>query len=40
MIALVASKFEQILNYVVSVDVIFFAFSAACVFAFKKTQNP
>jgi len=40
-IALVASKFEQILNYVVSVDVIFFALSAACVFAFrKKNQNP
>src|SRR4029079_2081955 len=29
-IALVASKFEQILNYVVSVDVIFFALSAVC----------
>lgn len=40
-IALVASKFEQILNYVVSVDVIFFALSAVCVFAFrKKNQNP
>ena len=40
-IALVASKFEQILNYVVSVDVIFFALSAACVFAFrKKNRNP
>lgn len=40
-ITLVASKFEQILNYVVSVDVIFFALSAACVFAFrKKNQNP
>ncbi len=35
-IALVASRFEQILNYVVSVDVVFFALSAACVFAFRK----
>src|SRR5256714_14894373 len=40
-IALVASKFEQILNYVVSVDVVFFALSAACVFIFRKTgRNP
>ncbi len=31
-IALVASRFEQILNYVVSVDVVFFALTAACVF--------
>lgn len=38
-IALVASRFEQILNYVVSVDVVFFALSAMCVFAFRK-QNP
>ena len=35
-IALVASKYVQILNYVVSVDVIFFALSAACVFVFRK----
>ncbi len=35
-IALVASRFEQILNYVVSVDVVFFALSAACVFAFRR----
>jgi APA family basic amino acid/polyamine antiporter len=35
-IALIASKFEQILNYVVSVDVIFFALSAVCVFVFKR----
>ena len=38
-IALVASKYEQILNYVVSVDVIFFALSAACVFVFRR-QRP
>jgi len=35
-IALVASKYEQILNYVVSIDVIFFALSAVCVFVFRK----
>ena len=35
-IALLAARFEQILNYVVSVDVVFFALSAACVFAFRK----
>jgi basic amino acid/polyamine antiporter, APA family len=38
-IALVASKYEQILNYVVSVDVIFFALSAACVFVFRKRSR-
>ena len=37
--ALVASKYEQILNYVVSVDVIFFALSAACVFVFRKRSE-
>jgi len=36
LIAMVASKYEQILNYVVSVDVVFFALSAACVFVFRK----
>ena len=36
MIALVASKYEQILNYVVSVDVIFFGLTAVCVFVFRK----
>ena len=35
-IALVASRFEQILNYVVSVDVVFFALTAACVFVFRR----
>jgi APA family basic amino acid/polyamine antiporter len=39
-IALVASKYEQILNYVVSVDVIFFALSAVCVFVFRKHRRP
>ncbi len=38
LIALVASKYEQILNYVVSVDVIFFALSAVCVFVFRKRR--
>jgi APA family basic amino acid/polyamine antiporter len=38
-IALVASKYEQILNYVVSVDVVFFALSAACVFVFRKRRR-
>src|SRR4051812_39118250 len=38
-IALVASKYEQILNYVVSVDVIFFALSAACVFVFRRRRT-
>lgn len=38
LIALVASKFEQILNYVVSVDVVFFALSAACVFVFRRQR--
>jgi APA family basic amino acid/polyamine antiporter len=38
LIALVASKYEQILNYVVSVDVIFFALSAVCVFLFRRRR--
>src|SRR5215831_3713218 len=38
-IALVASKYEQILNYVVSVDVIFFALSAVCVFVFRRRRQ-
>ena len=37
-IALVASRYEQILNYVVSVDVVFFALTAVCVFLFRR--NP
>src|SRR3989440_786504 len=40
-IALVASRYEQILNYVVSVDVIFFGLTAVCVFVFRKRgRNP
>src|SRR5437660_6859387 len=35
-IALLASRFEQILNYVVSVDVVFFALTAVCVFLFTN----
>ncbi len=31
-----SGRYEQILNYVVSSDVIFFALTAACVFAFRK----
>jgi len=38
-IALVASKYEQILNYVVSVDVVFFALSAVCVFIFRRHRR-
>ena len=38
-IVLVASRFEQILNYVVSVDVVFFALTAACVFVFRRRQR-
>src|SRR5436190_8145592 len=41
-IAMVASKYEQILNYVVSVDVIFFGLTAVCVFVFRRraTSRP
>jgi APA family basic amino acid/polyamine antiporter len=38
-IALVASKYEQILNYVVSVDVIFFGLTAVCVFIFRQRRS-
>src|SRR5438270_10571504 len=38
-IALVASRYEQILNYVVSVDVIFFGLTAVCVFVFRKQRR-
>jgi len=38
-IALIASRFEQILNYVVSVDVVFFALTAVCVFVFRRRQR-
>jgi APA family basic amino acid/polyamine antiporter len=38
-IALVASKYEQILNYVVSVDVIFFGLTAVCVFIIRQRRS-
>jgi len=38
-IVLVASRFEQILNYVVSVDVVFFALTAVCVFVFRRRNR-
>jgi APA family basic amino acid/polyamine antiporter len=38
-ITLVASRYEQILNYVVSIDVVFFALTAVCVFVFRKRQR-
>jgi APA family basic amino acid/polyamine antiporter len=38
-IVLVASRYEQILNYVVSVDVVFFALTAVCVFVFRRRQR-
>ncbi len=31
-----SGRYEQILNYVVSVDVVFFALTAACVFVFRR----
>lgn len=39
-IAMVASRFEQILNYVVSVDVVFFALTAVCAFVFRRRCAP
>jgi APA family basic amino acid/polyamine antiporter len=38
-IVLVASRFEQILNYVVSVDIIFFGLTAVCVFVFRHRNR-
>jgi len=38
-IVLVASRFEQILNYVVSVDIIFFGLTAVCVFVFRRRNR-
>ena len=35
-----SGRFEQILNYVVSVDFIFFALTAGCVFAFRRRGKP
>ncbi len=33
-----SGRYEQILNYVVCVDVVFFGLSAACVFVFRRRQ--
>ena len=38
-ITLVASRFEKILSYVVSVDVIFFGLTAVCVFVFRFRRS-
>jgi APA family basic amino acid/polyamine antiporter len=38
-IVLVASRFEQILNYVVSVDIVFFGLTAVCVFVFRRRNR-
>ncbi len=38
-IAFVASRYEQILNYVVSIDVVFFALTAVCVFVFRRRNR-
>ncbi|HKO35538.1 MAG TPA: amino acid permease [Pyrinomonadaceae bacterium] len=38
-IALVGSRYEQILNYAVSVDVVSFGMTAACVFVFRRARN-
>ena len=34
-----SGRYEQILNYVISVDVVFFALTAACVFVFRKRHR-
>jgi APA family basic amino acid/polyamine antiporter len=34
-----SGRYEQILNYVVSSDVVFFALTAACVFAFRRRAS-
>ncbi len=38
-IVLVASRYEKILEYVVSVDVVFFALTAVCVFALRSRNR-
>jgi basic amino acid/polyamine antiporter, APA family len=38
-IALVGSRYEQILNYAVSVDVVSFGMTAACVFVFRRRRH-
>jgi len=34
-----AGRYEQILNYVVSVDVVFFGLTAACIFVFRRRRE-
>lgn len=38
MIVTCSGRYEQILNYVISVDVVFFALTASCVFIFRKQR--
>ena len=38
-IALVGSRYEEILNYAVSVDVVSFGMTAACVFVFRRRRR-
>jgi basic amino acid/polyamine antiporter, APA family len=38
-IIVLSGRYEQILNYVVSVDVVFFALSAACIFVFRRRKS-
>ncbi|MBV9009171.1 MAG: amino acid permease [Verrucomicrobia bacterium] len=40
LIIALSGRYEQILNYVVSVDVVFFGLSAACLFAFRRRKVP
>lgn len=39
MIALVGSRYDQILNYAVSVDVVFFGLTAVCVFLYRRQRR-
>ncbi|HJT45233.1 MAG TPA: hypothetical protein VJ721_03080 [Chthoniobacterales bacterium] len=39
MVIALSGRYEQILNYVVSVDVLFFALTAACVFVFRHRRR-
>jgi APA family basic amino acid/polyamine antiporter len=34
-----SGRYEQILNYVISVDVVFFALTAACIFVFRRRSE-
>ncbi|MGI9113969.1 MAG: amino acid transporter, partial [Chthoniobacterales bacterium] len=35
-----SGRYEQILNYVVVVDVVFFALTAACLFVYRQRETP